>query len=76
MAYYLFLLLGILFSSVPKIENDYNSIFSNANNFVFMITIISMLGFSILCLVMHCKFIIYEYVGKKDFTIYISTKKK
>lgn len=71
--------IGLLFCAVPVLEpNDpYSNEFSDPNMIITMVSILSMCSFSILSSIMHSKFVVEEYTGRKNVLLfYLSTKKK
>lgn len=72
------ILIGILFSTIPKIEKETlaSKTFMDENMLTTMITVISMSGFAILGSVMHSKFIIEEYTSKKNILLFTYPQKR
>ena len=72
------ILIGILFSAIPKIEKGTSAsqIFMDKNMLIIMITVISMSGFAILSAVMYTKFIVDEYTTKKNILLFTYPQKR
>ena len=72
------ILIGILFSAIPKIEKGTSAsqIFMDKNMLIMMITVISMSGFAILSAVMYTKFIVDEYTTKKNILLFTYPQKR
>ncbi len=72
------ILIGILFSAIPKIEKGTSAsqIFMDKNMLIIMITVISMSGFTILSAVMYTKFIVDEYTTKKNILLFTYPQKR
>ncbi len=72
------LALGLLFCAVPILEpNDpYAKEFSDPSMIITMISIMSMSAFAILGSVMHSKFVIDEYTGRKNVLLFTYPQKR
>lgn len=72
------LLIGSLFSAIPKIEKNTlaSQIFMEQDMLIIMISMISMSGFAILSSIMHAKFIIEEYTSKKNILLFTYPQKR
>ncbi len=70
--------MGLLFCAVPILEpNDPASQeFSDPNMVITMISIISMSAFAILSSVMHAKFVVEEYTGRKNVLLFTYPQKR
>ncbi len=71
-------IMGLLFCAVPFLEpNDPAAQeFSDPNMVITMISIISMSAFSILASIMHAKFIVEEYTGRKNVLLFTYPQKR
>ncbi len=70
--------MGLLFCAIPILEpNDPDSqIFSDPNMITTMVSIISMSAFAILASIMHSKFIVEEYTGRKNVLLFTYPQKR
>ncbi len=70
--------MGLLFCAVPVLEpNDAAAQeFANPSVIITMISIISMSAFAILASVMHAKFVVEEYTGRKNVLLFTYPQKR
>ncbi len=70
--------MGLLFCAVPVLEpNDPNSqVFSDPTMIMTMVSIMSMSAFAILSSVMHSKFVVEEYTGRKNVLLFTYPQKR
>ncbi len=70
--------IGLLFCAVPVLEpNDpYSNEFSDPNMIITMVSILSMCSFSILSSIMHSKFVVEEYTGRKNVLLFTYPQKR
>ncbi len=70
--------MGLLFCAIPILEpNDPDSqMFSDPNMIMTMVSIISMSAFAILASIMHSKFIVEEYTGRKNVLLFTYPQKR
>ena len=72
------LLIGCMFSFTPILEPSSidNHIFQDPKTLIIMVSVLSMSGFSILSAVMHSKFTVEEYTGKKNILLFTYPQKR
>ncbi len=76
--FFIVIVMGLLFCAVPVLEpNDPASQeFSDPNMVITMVSIISMSAFSVLASVMHAKFVVEEYTGRKNVLLFTYPQKR
>ncbi len=72
------IVLGVLFCAIPILEpNDPSSkMFSDPDTIITMASIISMSAFSVMAAVMHAKFVVEEYTGRKNVLLFTYPQKR
>ncbi len=70
--------LGLVFCAIPILEpNDPSSnMFSNPDSIITMASIMSMTAFSIMTSIMHSKFVVEEYTGRKNILLFTYPQKR
>lgn len=70
--------MGLLFSAIPVLEphDPSSQEFSDPNMIVTMVSIISMSAFSILASIMHSKFVVEEYTGRRNVLLFTFPQKR
>ncbi len=67
--------MGILFSAIPTLDPTSQE-FSNPSMIITLVSIISMSAFAILASIMHSKFVVEEYTGKKNILLFTYPQKR
>ncbi len=67
--------MGILFSAIPTLDPSSQE-FSNPSMIITLVSIISMSAFAILASIMHSKFVVEEYTGKKNVLLFTYPQKR
>ncbi len=67
--------MGILFSAIPTLDPSSQE-FSNPSMIISLVSIISMSAFAILASIMHSKFVVEEYTGKKNLLLFTYPQKR